>query len=127
VRDLPPGRRGPALDGRLLGECHLSVEATTGHSQVEEALEPLGHHPDVALRVAHFAAIHRLLAVTRYLARRSQHRCPWCVRAGDVRSFTLPFEMSTIQCPSTPIAAPSPRPLSTGSVASSRGTVRTSV
>jgi hypothetical protein len=43
------------------------------------------------------SSILRLLEATPLPGRRSQHRCPVVRPAGDVRSFTLPFEMSTIQ------------------------------
>lgn len=87
----------PTLD-QYLAERHLSVNAAAGHQQVEEALRAVGdHHPNVAVRVSHFAAIPRLLEDTRYLAIVPSTVAPWCARAADVRKFTLPFTMATIE------------------------------
>jgi DNA-binding transcriptional LysR family regulator len=96
AKDHPRISKAPTLEA-YLGERHLSVDATIGHSQAEQVLSALGLRCEVGLRVSHFAALPRLLESTRYLAMVPSSITDWSVRAADVRTFTLPVEVSEVE------------------------------
>jgi DNA-binding transcriptional LysR family regulator len=80
-----------------IGERHVSVDAAVGHSQAEQVLASLGLECEVALRVKHFAALPRLLELTRTLAVVPSSVTDWSIRAADVRVFTLPIDVPDVE------------------------------
>lgn len=82
----------PNLD-EFLAERHIAVEASAGHTNVDEALDALGHVRDIALRISHFAALPGLVASTSYLSIIPTSVAPtMCMQAG-IDVFGLPFEV----------------------------------
>jgi DNA-binding transcriptional LysR family regulator len=96
ARDHPRITERPTM-AAYLGERHVSVNATIGHSQVEQVLSPLGLRCDVGLRISHFAALPRLLESSQYLALVPSSLIDWSTRVADVRTFTLPIEVDDVE------------------------------
>lgn len=86
----------PSLDD-VLGQRHLTVDSTAGHTQASQALATLGLDCEIGARVAHFAALPRLLEKTALVAIVPSTVADWFVRAADVRTFPLPFETSQVE------------------------------
>jgi DNA-binding transcriptional LysR family regulator len=86
----------PSLEN-ILGERHLVVDSTAGHIQAGPALHGFGHDFEVGVRVAHFAAMPRLIERTALVAIIPSTVADWFVRAANVRTFELPFETPQIE------------------------------
>ncbi|MDF3306616.1 LysR family transcriptional regulator [Rhodococcus sp. T2V] len=86
----------PTLE-EFLGERHIAVDVSAGHTDVDRSLSLLGHTRDVALRISHFAALPPLLETTPYLsiipASVSEQFC----RMAGVKTFELPFPVPAVE------------------------------
>lgn len=89
------GRR-PSLP-EFLAERHIAVEAAAGHTDVDRALEGMGHHRDVALRISHFAALPHLIAQTDYLSIVPSSVSEQFCAIADIDRFDLPFPVPRVE------------------------------
>lgn len=88
----PRIRGTPTLDD-FLAERHIAVEASAGHTNVDESLGSRGYARDIALRISHFAALPGLVAQTSYLSViPSTVSAEMCAQA-DIEMFPLPFDV----------------------------------
>ncbi|MDN5914626.1 MAG: LysR substrate-binding domain-containing protein [Pseudonocardia sp.] len=65
--------------------------------QAVEVLASHGMDADIGLRISHFAALPRLLESSELVAIIPSTVADWCVRAADVRSFTLPCDVPRVE------------------------------
>lgn len=86
----------PKLDD-FLAERHIAVEASAGHTNVDESLDSLGHTRDIALRISHFAALPGLVAQTSYLSIIPMSVAPEMCSQANIETFELPFSVPELQ------------------------------
>lgn len=84
--------RKPSPKG-FLAERHIAVEASAGHTNVDDALASLGQTRDIALRIAHFVALPELVAQTSFLSIIPNSVARQMCRQADIEVFALPFEV----------------------------------
>ncbi|WP_207839702.1 LysR family transcriptional regulator [Williamsia soli] len=81
----------------FLGERHVAVDMTTGHTDVDKSLTALGVTRDVAVRLAHFAPLPQLIESTPYLSIIPTSVSAQFERLADVRTFPLPFSVPGVE------------------------------
>jgi DNA-binding transcriptional LysR family regulator len=86
----------PSLQ-EFLAERHIAVEASAGHTNVDESLNSLGHTRDIALRISHFAALPGLVAPTSYLSIIPTSVAPEMCSQANIEMFELPFAVPELQ------------------------------
>ncbi|MEU7484088.1 LysR family transcriptional regulator [Streptomyces sp. NPDC042319] len=80
-----------------LAERHIAVAAAAGHVDADQVLARLGHPRDIVAHVPHFAVLPELVARTGYLAVVPSRAVRAFTRAAPVRTFTLPFDIPTVE------------------------------
>ncbi|MFD9660987.1 LysR family transcriptional regulator [Rhodococcus sp. NPDC059968] len=86
----------PTLD-EFLAERHVAVDVSAGHTDVDRSLSLLGHSRDVALRIAHFAALPQLIEKTPHLSIIPRSVSDKFCRMADVKTFELPFSVPAVE------------------------------
>lgn len=81
----------------FLNERQIEISATSGHTEADRSLRDQGIRKNVALKVAHFAALPRLLERTDYVAMVPSTLVDWCMCSANVSEFTLPFDTPQVE------------------------------
>lgn len=89
-------RAEPRLE-EFLAERHIAVEASAGHTNVDESLGSLGRTRDIALRISHFAALPELVEKTSYLSVIPTSVAPEMCAQASIETFELPFAVPELQ------------------------------
>lgn len=94
--DHPRLDHDPSLE-EFTAERHIAVDASAGHTDVDEALARLGVARDAALRISHFAALPHLVERSDHLAIIPRSVANQFRRAARVTPFALPVFVPPVQ------------------------------
>ncbi|SHL69106.1 LysR family transcriptional regulator [Halomonas cupida] len=82
---------------KFLGESHVSVSHTTGHSMVEEMLKKLEVSRHVALNIPHFSALPSIIPGSELVACLPSRVAGMFAENGEMRVMALPFDLPTFE------------------------------
>lgn len=92
----PRLQHDPSLE-EFCAERHIAVDASVGHTDVDESLARVGAVRDAALRISHFAALPQLVESSDHLATIPSTVANQFRRAAKVSPFALPVEVPPVQ------------------------------